>query len=159
MTIDCSLAQLFARVSQEWRHLDAEVAGGADVETIRRIERTLEVELPEEMRSFFLTMNGMDTEPERAYLPGPDVKRAIYFWPVEKLRHVTAEDVQFPASYSGYIAFADFLLDSHWFAIDLRSQRRGPIVQVLEEVPTVVANSFVEFLQKYISSPGDLGYG
>jgi len=74
----------------------------------------------------------------------------IFFWTIKRIAD------EFPLikkETTFYLAFADFLIDSHFYAIQLQPQPSitSPVFFVYGDV-IQIANSFTEFLERYINN-------
>jgi len=120
---------------------------GASEAEIQAFEQTHALKLPADLRGYFLRFNGIDE--------GPDI---FCFWPIAKLA-----TVQTPAFNSlkatvnlreanRYFVFADYLIESHYYAIYLGD---NPLFQnrvILPDFPDqpIIAPSFSSFLELYL---------
>lgn len=145
-----------------WSHGDfANV--GAPEDQVAQFERQRGVRLPEDFRQYLITMNGTG----HSYGYG-----ILRFWELNEIRSL-AEEVQgdleptlavIQASYSSsiengrdYYVFADFLDESQLYAIRVSPGGGSNEVVLLDgSQPLEVAQSFAQFVDLLISSPGKL---
>lgn len=79
-----------------------------------------------------------------------DSERLIRFYGIDEVRPVASD----AGAYVGYFAFADFMIGSHEYAIALAGDQYGKVAIVDDTgSPRIVAESFVEFIDKYLHAP------
>jgi hypothetical protein len=123
---------------------------GASSAELDDLEERYHVRLPSEFRAYLERANGMhDADMDR--------ERLIHFYGVDLI--VPAEGGAAGAAPEGqhYFVFADFMVGSHEYAIALAGPDYGTIAIVGDaEMPRVVAESFLDFVDKYLNSPATL---
>jgi hypothetical protein len=144
---------LVVRVLEHWRVRDARPGPPCLEERIQAFERRENVELPQDVRTYLLTANGMDL----AFRLGKD-KQGFAFWPLEA---IVRADVQagreapprIPrANIAEFYVFADYLDRSWEYAFKARGEDAGSVVLVDGVHDGYrVASSFGDFLQAYLS--------
>ena len=137
-----------------WRSEDLPIADGVPNALLDEFERQQGVVLPGDFREYFVRVNGML---ERGAGCG---SRGFTFFPIRDVKPVAKvceeNGLELPEidHVSQYYVFADYLQWSWAYAIRLDPQE-NPVVQIGTLVPTVVANSFTEFLKMYLhDDPG-----
>ena len=135
---------------------------GATEAFISAFEKRHAVIMPEDLRTYFSDLNG--TAGDYAY-------GLIRFWGLEEVRSIREEiaaksecEAVIQSKYSdavensdSYFVFADFMHEAQLYAIYLSSRDVLNQVILLDgESPTVVADSFSDFLERYIAAPEDL---
>jgi hypothetical protein len=132
-----------------WRSHKVELNPGAAESELAELEQVVGTRLPTEMRAFYARVNGMvrDTSDELLFS----------LWPLEVLKAArTEERVPLPHN-AAVLAFGDFLIDSHFYAVQLDGDDVGSVAVVwpngtLERL----ADSFESFLVRYWREPESL---
>ena len=133
-----------ARLTQRWREAQLKIRPGVSAEQLARFEQKFKTRLGPDMHAYFEAVNGMGRDEM-------DSECHIRFWPLEEVKPLHEE---IDASWAeGYYLFADYLLWSHGYAIDLSPTGQGAIVVVGGESPRQVAPSFAEFVRLYLETP------
>ena len=128
------------RLTQRWKEAQLKIRPGVSAEQLAQFEEKFQARLRPDIHAYFEAVNGME-------LHEMDAECHIRFWPLEEVKPLQDEvDAPWAAQYPGYYLFADYLLWSHGYAIDLSPTGQGTIVRVGGERPHVVASSFAEFL-------------
>ena len=128
------------RLTQRWKEAQMKIKPGVSAEQLAQFEAKFETQLGPDIHAYFEVVNGME-------LDEMDSECHIRFWPLEEVKPLQEEvDAPWVAQYRGYYLFADYLLWSHGYAIDLSPTSQGTIVRVGGESPQVVASSFAEFI-------------
>jgi len=132
------------------RHGLALRAGVPDVE-IRRFEESFGVLVPQDMRHFYRTIDGMEDESTEVFF--------IHLWPLAAIRPVGITEFDHSPSGSrvdGWYVFADALVSSWEYAIRLDREvaLAGEVVRLGAGVS--VAESFSGFLRKYLDADESL---
>jgi hypothetical protein len=112
----------------------------ASQQDINAFEQEYEAVLPTDFREYFLRFNGIEEDPD-----------LFCFWPIKKIRPVDSKEFDIPQAES-YFFFADFLIESHYYAIYLGND---PFFQNRVILPDfvrspVIAQTFTEFLELYL---------
>lgn len=107
------------------------------------------VRLPEEFRAYLERANGMRDG-------DMDSERMIHFYGLDRLVPIASNETGSDED-GHYFIFADFMIGSHEYAFALAGRDYGRIAIVDDSrPPRVVANSFVDFMEKYLHSPASL---
>jgi hypothetical protein len=140
-----------------WQNEDIPILQGVDEVTIQKFESKYGVKLPEDMREYFSTVNGMGDH--------IDEKNSFRFWPIEKVVPVQEYAPKFanifPES-ARYFLFFDVLYDSSMCAIGLGYAAAGPTpiyeVFYFEEGSRFryICKSFTEFVGLYLNNPEEI---
>lgn len=141
------------RLADHWRKLGLPVSAGCSESDLQRFEKRVGVPLPSDMRTYFRTINGM-----RAGWPGDQDTAGFSFWPLarvswvpEELAEVSPHTPVFAGSEEFY-AFADYMGWSWAYAIRLSaSGKANQVVLIGKDVPELVAESFTEFVDLYLT--------
>jgi hypothetical protein len=149
----------YNKLITHWQSENLGIAPGSSEQDVRDFEFANGVILPNDFRQYFLHVNGM------LQRGGHDVDRnGFSFWPLSRVKSVRREC---PASSSfvssiaepdRYFVFADYLQWSWAYAVRLDSQglQDGEIAHVGTRQPKVVAASFGDFVEMYLSDAEDL---
>jgi len=126
------------RSKTQW-NLNGPVA--ASREDIDAFEQKYGVVLPADLREYFLRLNGIEEDPE-----------VFCFWPISRLRRVDLKTFNVFQSES-YFFFADFLIESHYYAIYLGDDPFFQNRVILPDFPRspLIAKTFTEFLDLYLN--------
>jgi len=81
-------------------------------------------------------------------------KELVRFFPLAELVSVTAEEPRIEAVHRDWYYFAEWSLWAHGFAINV-SDARGPVA-IFGDRPLHVADSFEDFLHRYIHDPAHI---
>jgi hypothetical protein len=135
---------------------------GATDERIYEFERENNVQIPGDLRTYFIELNG--TAGDYAY-------GIIRFWSIDECRTLEHEiSAAIPGmaviqatygepieGYDQFFVFADYLHESQLYAIRLSSATQpNPIVMLDGGEPVVVADSFSDFVKRYLTAPEEL---
>ena len=134
-----------AQLTQRWKESQLNTRPGASAQQLSQFEDRFATKLGSGIREYFRAVNGMEKNEMDA--------DHIRFWPLEEVKPLS-EDINAPesAEYRGYYLFADYLLWSHIYAINLSTPGSGDIVMVGGKEPRRVAASFAEFVHLYLEN-------
>jgi len=120
---------------------------GASDREIDTFELAFNVRLPQDIAEYFRVANGMP--------PNTEDSEGFRWWPLTEVRPAAVVDASLdPSAYDRLFVFADFLLMSHFYAVDLTDpQSRSRVVFAGSQRPTIVAPSFEDFVEKYLRDP------
>jgi hypothetical protein len=112
----------------------------ASQQDINTFEQKYDIVLPADFREYFLRLNGIDEDPD-----------VFCFWPISKLKPVDLKNFAVLQA-ECYFFFADFLIESHYYAIYLGGD---PFFQNRVILPDfsdshMIAQTFTEFLELYL---------
>lgn len=132
------------RLAQRWKEARLTIRLGVPAERLDQFKQRFNAHLGPDIREYFEAVNGMA-------LGEMDPDCHIRFWPLEEVKPIQEEvDAPWVAQYTGYYLFADYLLWSHAYAIDLNPAGQGAIVMVGGKTPHPVAPSFADFVCMYL---------
>lgn len=132
-----------------WSASSALAQGGASAEDLSELEERHGVRLPDEFRAYLQRANGMRDG-------DMDSERLIHFYGLDLIRPVATNEVG-AANDGQYFVFADFMIGSHEYAIGVAGSDYGKVAIVDDAgPPRIVADSFVDFVEKYLDSPAML---
>ena len=138
---------LLTRLSATWAAEDIRPAGPASADAIAAFERRQKVSLPTDFRAYLETLNGAQGGRDEM-----GNKETIAFWRLDEIEPLDVGSVRiFP--------FADFLIDSHRYAIVLSPDPRAStpiVVHHNNDTLIRVAESFTDFVQGYLSADEDV---
>ena len=141
-----------------WRHQRITLRAGASEDAVSTFETQHGVKLPLDYREFLLHSDGLDSD-----------ENVTEFWSVSELRRATevldGTDVPtmclvLPSTLphpESYFVFADVLIWSHFYAIHLADtpERGGEIAWIGYRDSWIAADTFTEFMQRYVANPQD----
>ncbi|HWQ34495.1 MAG TPA: SMI1/KNR4 family protein [Blastocatellia bacterium] len=145
-----------------WLSTGVRVRPPASFEEIASFEARYSVLLPQDMREYFSTFDGMQEDEFD--------QEMLSFWPLNKIETVPAiltehsgiPDYRAIAHHlpeaSSYFIFADYLIFSHVYAIHLSSagDEENQIIWIGDgNSHCMVADSFSDFLEKYLADPSN----
>ena len=143
---------LWHRIRQKWEQEGLHVPRGVRGEALSAFERRYSVALPPAMRNYFQIADG-----------NSDMDKDFFtFWPLREMKLVSeelADPIHTDAlDYPTCFIFADYLLWCFAYAIRLTADAEadGPVYLVGGGPPVVVADTFLEFMQKYAADPDSL---
>ena len=148
----------FKRLKEHWQSHGIECASGASLADIATFETSNGVVLPNDMRSYFLTVNGMGEL-------GTSDNDFFSFWAIQDLKTV-AEDLpnrtaRF-ADAARYYMFADHSIGLPTYAIRLSEnpQDETPVASVFADRGSfgieTFFGSFTEFVNGYLNDPAEI---
>jgi hypothetical protein len=147
-TLGATVSQLFAR----WRGQGLSIRPPCTLAAIVAFEKREQLILPEDLRAYWLAGDGMSET-----LGQSKDNEGFSFWPLHRLSRADKElahrspHTPVPPNAVDYYVFADYL-DWCWaYAVKLRSDGVGTVVIVGAKAVNVVAPSFAEFIQLYLS--------
>lgn len=136
------------RVAAYWRGASVPGAPGATTAGVTAFQERHGLSLPCDVGTLYSLVNGNECD------------RCLFrVWPLAELERIT---VTVPAIKQGnladaqdYFGFADWMLQSHLFAVRLRPDipQSGPVVWVMGSRHGVVASSFQDFWECYLNDP------
>lgn len=133
------------RLTHRWKGAQLKIRPGASIDQLIQFQDRCGAQLDPVMFAYFRAANGMEREEM-------DPESHIRFWPLEEVKPLREEvDAPWVAQYPNCYLFADYLLWSHGYAIDLGPSSYGRIMLVGGESARLVASSFVEFVSLYLS--------
>jgi hypothetical protein len=139
------------RLKAHWISSGAKVGSPARPEAIEAFEARYEVQLPDDLREYFLVVNGLEEDEWDDQM--------TEWYPLEKWRRLTEtgwslKGFQDPAS---YFFFADYSLDALGYVIRLSANRSDPnLIMRLGGVPDLIAESFSQLIEAYLVDPAAL---
>ncbi len=138
---------LLTRLSAAWGAEDIRPAGPASADAIAAFERRHRVSLPRDFRKYLEILNGA-----RGGRDEMGNKETIAFWRLDEIEPLDVGGVRiFP--------FADFLIDSHRYAIVLSADPRAStpiVVHHNNDTLIKIAESFTDFVRGYLSADEDV---
>ena len=143
---------LLAQFLASWTAGSAEPRSGVPEAELTKFEERHCVRLPVEFKTYLRRANGMQQD-------DMDSERLIRFYGIDEILRAPNGDVH-GGDHAAYFVFADFMIGSHEYAIALVGPHYGEIAIVDDTgPPRPVANSFVDFMTKYVHSPDVLSRG
>ena len=150
------MGELFARLADHWKAHGAAPGTGAPATAIAQFETQHGVRLPNLLRAYFATLNGL------AYGRDDMTDETIGFWRLSDLASIAEEAplANVPDAHRCF-AIADYLISSHFYAVPLTSdpESEAPILFVWREGFGVLSPSFEEFVMRYMAGDEAILYG
>ncbi len=142
---------LLSRLADHWAAAGVRHATPPPAEAIVEFEARHEVTLPPDFRAYIETMNGAAQGRDEM-----TSDHTVSFWRLDEMEPAT----DIPGTHRLFY-FADFLIDSHRYAIALSPNPREatPVFIVQDTTALQVARSFTEFLSGYIANHDGTIYG
>lgn len=137
---------ILARICDHWRRIGITLRPGATTECLSGVEESLGVVLPTSMKQLYAKSDGFSSN--EGAVTG---RWAFRFWPVEEICRIPIE--MGGRSGDQRVIFADYLLESHFYAISLCDHCFEEIWIVGGPEWHRVARTFREFLETYLNSP------
>ena len=142
------------RLIARWRADGAVIRRGVQEERLSEFEKRNGVVLPRDFKSYFLTVDGLFYNDRDGFS----------FWPLASVKSVPAvcaeerEPLPTVDQLNRYFVFADNLLWPWSYAIYLadRMVALNPVIMIGAPKPTVVAQSFGDFVELYLTDSDDL---
>lgn len=151
------MPHIIENIRAGWDATEVSVQKGISLPAIQEFEKSRDVLMPADMREYFHCMNGMPGNMWDEHM--------IRFLPLEEICNVREEFSerqppfrrvlsQLPEPEEWFI-FAEYLCSSHYYAIRLGAGENSlyPVIWLYDSEYHVVAESFTEFLELYISRP------
>lgn len=135
------------RLADEWGRQGLLHGEQATPEEVDDFERRFAVSLPEDVREYFLRLNGT-VEGEC----GMDDDQLMGFWRLDQVASLAAEGIVGFEGAKDWFVFADFSIWCHAYAIRLSPDRgAGAPVAICYNPPTFpIARSMGEFIEAYL---------
>lgn len=145
------MSTLAERLKAYWISFGARVGSGASPEAIEAFETRNGVQLPDDLRDYFLVVNGLeegewDEEMTEWY--------SLVRW--ERLTETgwNSDGIQDPES---YFLFADYSLDALGYTARLSPNKSDPnFIMRLGGKPELIAESFSRLIEAYLADPTTL---
>jgi hypothetical protein len=132
-------------------------APGVDAAELAAFEARYRLELPADVRAYFLAINGVAGGRDGAW--DADM---IAFWPLADVQPLSDLVPESPVpSAARYVVFADWSIDAYFYAVRLpaRPDESAPVCIVADTHVEPVAASFREFFTRYIAGDDVVRYG
>lgn len=127
---------------RRWEASGVSKRPGVSDAAIAAFEQTHRVRLPREMADLFRLHDGMEkNEYDDAH---------VRMWPIAEVYAIESDPTLKASASPGLFVFADYMLWTHAYAVQLRSQDRNEVVLVGGKSPIPIADSFGGFLSLYL---------
>jgi|SRR5262245_10879035 len=132
-----------------WLSSGIKINPGVSKATLQLFESKYEVMLPDDLREYFLLVNGIDIN-----MTDEDL---IRFWSLEEVKSISEgaseySDQGYLPDPSSIFMFADYCIWSHTYAIRLSScEERNDVYVIGGKSPIILAGSFTEFVTLYLA--------
>ncbi|HET7462751.1 MAG TPA: SMI1/KNR4 family protein [Longimicrobium sp.] len=148
---DDPITGILAAVRRQWAEEGISPGTPATPAELEAFEILHRVRLPDDVRAWFLTLNGVDLGKD-----GPMDGLYVTFWNLSQVRPVPDEvpDRHFPGA-ERHLVFADYLLWSDAYALRLPDEPGAPtpvVVLYAAAAPLQVAPSLTAFLQAWLDA-------
>ena len=137
------------KLKAHWSSMDLKINRGIPESELQLFERRYDVSLPDDFRSYFLSVNGMDANVCDESL--------IRFWPLQEVTPLPDEAPHLVglgtiAYANSLFVFADYSIWAHAYAIQLgRESVQNSVYIIAGATPDRIAGSFSEFVDLYLS--------
>jgi len=140
-------------LADAWKVMGFASAPPANESQIREFETRYHVRLPTAFRAYVSRLNGGQSGRD-----GPMDSGSIAFWRLDQIQPIRAQRREGPED---LFVFADFLIDSHAYAIQLSEDpsRPAPVFIDWGERIEKVADSFATFIHGYLSDDRHVLFG
>ena len=140
---------LLERLVANWRSQGLDVGPPLTEGAIAAFEYQQSVSFPADLRQYFLRVNGMN----RPVGSWPVDMHEVNFYPLVELERYTNE----PAQLGSAFIFADYLISSHDYVVDLSGAPGSPGRVFAVGGPRIqLANDFSGFLDGYLAADPDM---
>jgi len=143
-------------LKKEWCARGLKVRPGIEAKELEHFEAVNGVRLPDDMRSFFLHVDGMEMN------TSDESELMFNFWPLGRVSPIKDSGCRQPslgmkpadARYR-FFSFADYMIEAEVFSIGLSTgdEASNPVIGWKGEIK---ANSFGDFAKRYLIAPGSL---
>lgn len=141
------------RLEAHWKTQGIKPPAGVSEGRLREFENRFSITLPPDLRGYFLRVNGMGSRSESD-------DDWFSFWPIEDVVRASEEyEDQFIEDQASYFVFADHSICLPAYAIRLASSESflHPVIAIYSDQreyrTSIVARSFSEFVERYLSDP------
>lgn len=147
------------RIISIWRASNIDIRPGVSLDAINRFEQRHNVILPEAVRDYFRTADGM----------GDDMDNEMFrFWPIQEVKPVeevladTENGMVYPDRYAypNCFVFADYCIWCWAYAVRLTDDPKqpAPVFRITgdKEPGEQMAASFIEFMSRYAEYPDNI---
>jgi cell wall assembly regulator SMI1 len=132
-----------------WQRHGLALNEGCDAQTVVAFEREHGVILPEAVRDYFRSVNGM----KETFKDSVDPK-GFSFWALHRLmplEEIVQSAIPTKVTSTMFFLFADYFESSWTYACDFAAGSTGAVILVGRDVPETIAESFEEFVDLYIA--------
>jgi SMI1 / KNR4 family (SUKH-1) len=139
------------RLIAKWKAAKVPIQSPCTETEINAFESRFAVTVPDDLKHFLILANGTSS-----LVLDND---GYAFWSLNEFKPVSSmehqESINWPEDTKKYFCFMDWLLNSDVFAISLYPNQSGtnPIIRVFDKSQTVLAQSFTDFVEKYLANP------
>ncbi len=147
-----SFQPILRDLADAWSAMRFAHARSADEQQITDFETKYHVRLPSDLRAYVATLNGGESGRD-----GPMDTTSIAFWRLDQIEPLGSER----GGPANLFIFADFLIDSHAYAIQLSDDANEPTPVFIDWGKRIekVSDSFSAFIHGYLSNDRQVLYG
>ena len=139
-----SIENLLLRVDRLWTEQGLAPMTPASRDALKGFEDEYRIRLPDDFSTYLLTLGGLPLGEWDAHL--------IRVWSLGEIRLAKRE----PGQFADYFVFADYSISAPEYGIRVSKVASGDIAIVTLPQPILIADSFSEFLVRYLSDPMSL---
>lgn len=138
-------------LKRHWSSHNVDINAGVSEATLKSFEEKYGIVLPEDLRDYFLSVNGMPPEiVDDAF---------IRFWMLEEVEPLPQgapdfSNPQYIQAPDSIFLFADYSIWAHAYAIRLTktAAESNKVFIIGHDSPVLISNSFSEFVDKYLTN-------
>jgi hypothetical protein len=127
------------QLADYWKHRRVPFSKGASESELTEFELNNQIHLPVSLKNLWQSTNGLVYDHE-----------LIRFWPLEELAKL-----QGVPPLMDYFLFADYLVESHYYAVHLNADVTNPAPTVWfysSDIWCTITKSFDEFIDRYLNN-------
>jgi len=133
------IEKTLSQVAERWRKQGLDLLPPASRSMLDEFESRFQVCCPNDFAQYLLALGGMPLGTEDEHL--------IRFWPLSEIE----PDADPSNPESAYFVFADYLIWSHGYGINLSAGPSSGVFLLTGPSPKRLASSFTEFLNRYLN--------
>lgn len=145
------MSTLAEKLKAYWISSGAKIRSAARPEAIEAFEARYEVQLNDDLRDYFLVVNGLEE--------GEWDDHMTEWYSLEKWQRLTETGWSLNGfqDLASYFLFADYSLDALGYVIRLSANRSDPnLIMRLGGDPELIAESFSQLIEAYLADPATL---
>ena len=138
------------KLIEHWRRQGLSLSSACDPQSVAEFERRNELALPDPVRDYFLSANGMKETSKDS-----EDTNGFSFWPLSRVVRapdVTSNGPVRPVGDVKFFLFADYLQLSWTYACNFAPGSLGAVILIGRDIPERISDSFEEFVELYVSN-------